>query len=65
MRMTTNVEPKHFKEAMKHRVWRESMSSEIEVLERQHTWDLQELPTNKKALGTFIPNITWANMYIL
>ena len=28
------------------------MRMEITALERQHTWDLQELPPNKKALGT-------------
>lgn len=50
--LATNIEPKHFREAMKYKVWRESMRLEIEALERQHTWDLQELPPNKKALGT-------------
>ena len=28
------------------------MKSEMDALERQHTWDLQELPQDKKALGT-------------
>ena len=50
--MATNIEPKHFREAMKHKVWRESMKSEKDALERQHTWDLVKLPPNKKALGT-------------
>lgn len=50
--LATNIEPRSFKEAMKHKVWRDSMKSEIEALERQHTWDLQELPPTKKALGT-------------
>ncbi|XP_048618201.1 uncharacterized protein LOC111207841 isoform X2 [Brassica napus] len=50
--LATNIEPKHFREAMKHKVWRDSMKSEIDALERQHTWDLVELPSNKKALGT-------------
>lgn len=50
--LTTTMEPKSFREAMKHKVWRDSMRSEIGALERQHTWDLEELPPNKKALGT-------------
>ena len=50
--LATNIEPKSFKEAMKHKVWRDSMKSEVDALEGQHTWDLQELPSGKKALGT-------------
>lgn len=37
---------------MKYDVWRASMKTEINALERNHTWDVQELPPGKKALGT-------------
>lgn len=50
--LTINIEPKHFREAMKYKVWRDSMKTEIDALERNHTWDLQALPAGKKALGT-------------
>ena len=50
--LTINVEPKSFREAMKYDVWRKSMRTEMDALERNHTWDLQELPPGKKALGT-------------
>lgn len=49
--LSTNIEPKYFKQAMKEKVWRDAMKAEIEALERNHTWDLQELPPNKRALG--------------
>lgn len=48
--LSTNVEPRHFKQAMKDKVWRDAMRAEIEALERNHTWDLQDLPPDKKAL---------------
>ncbi|XP_056844130.1 retrovirus-related Pol polyprotein from transposon RE1 isoform X2 [Raphanus sativus] len=50
--LTINIEPKHFRQAMEHEVWRNSMKSEMDALERNHTWDLEELPNGKNALGT-------------
>lgn len=50
--LTTNIEPKSFREAMQYEVWRASMRSDMDALERNHTWDLEELPPGKKALGT-------------
>lgn len=49
--ITAHAEPSSFKEAMEIKVWRDAMGSEINALERNHTWDLQELPAGKKALG--------------
>lgn len=44
MVLTINIEPKNFRQAMEDEVWRNSMQSEMDALERNHTWDLQELP---------------------
>ncbi|KAG7578844.1 Zinc finger CCHC-type [Arabidopsis thaliana x Arabidopsis arenosa] len=50
--LTTHVEPRSFNEAMKYEVWKNAMGSEVDALQRNHTWDLEELPPNKKALGS-------------
>lgn len=43
--------PRSYKEAVKHKVWCDSMSNEIEAFEINHTWDITTLPPGKKALG--------------
>ncbi|RZC74234.1 hypothetical protein C5167_049711 [Papaver somniferum] len=50
--ITAGNEPKSFKEAMKHPGWQKVMAEEIRALEEQGTWDLEELPPGKKALGS-------------
>ncbi|KAL0326543.1 UNVERIFIED_CONTAM: putative mitochondrial protein [Sesamum angustifolium] len=45
-------EPKSFIEDNKHKHWREVMTKEIEAFEKNYTWDLAELPTSKKAIGS-------------
>lgn len=52
MALTINIEPKNFRQAMEDEVWKNSMQSEMDALERNHKWDLQELPPGKTALGT-------------
>ncbi|GKC60790.1 retrovirus-related pol polyprotein from transposon TNT 1-94 [Tanacetum coccineum] len=37
--------------AIKDKCWRSAMDSELKVLERNQTWTIEELPSNKKALG--------------
>lgn len=49
--ITSAVEPKSFKEAMKFEEWKQAMIVEINSLEDNHTWDLQELPPNKTLIG--------------
>lgn len=46
------AEPKQFKEAMRDEVWRAATHFEIDAHESNRTWDLQEFPLNKKALGS-------------
>ncbi|XP_026445322.1 uncharacterized protein LOC113345883 [Papaver somniferum] len=50
--LTTANEPKRFKESMKHPGLEKSMAEEIKSLEEQGTWELEELPPGKKALGS-------------
>lgn len=50
--VTSNIEPKHFKEAVKIDVWNKAMATEVDTLEINKTWDLCDLPPNKTALGS-------------
>ncbi|GJT86931.1 retrovirus-related pol polyprotein from transposon TNT 1-94 [Tanacetum coccineum] len=38
-------------EVIKDKSWRPAMDSELEALERNQTWMIEELPSNKKTLG--------------
>ncbi|KAJ4769875.1 Retroelement pol polyprotein-like [Rhynchospora pubera] len=49
--VTVKKEPEHFGEAMKDDKWREAMRVEIEALERNGTWTIENLPHGKKAIG--------------
>ncbi|XP_074276256.1 uncharacterized protein LOC141600007 [Silene latifolia] len=49
--VTMGVEPPSFKEAIRDDGWCEAMKLEIDALERNDTWELSDLPPNKKALG--------------
>ncbi|KAJ3708504.1 hypothetical protein LUZ61_012209 [Rhynchospora tenuis] len=49
--VTAKKEPEHFGEAMKDSNWRKAMQTEIEALEHNNTWSIEDLPSNKKAIG--------------
>ncbi|XP_074284145.1 uncharacterized protein LOC141608700 [Silene latifolia] len=49
--ITTGVEPHSFKVAIQDDGWCKAMKEEIAALESNDTWELTELPPNKKALG--------------
>ncbi|KAJ4768963.1 Retroelement pol polyprotein-like [Rhynchospora pubera] len=49
--VTKEKEPAHFGEAMKDKNWCEAMKTEIDALERNATWTLEDLPPNKVAIG--------------
>lgn len=46
-----NDEPSSFSIANKYEEWRLAMSDEFTALQRQGTWDLVPLPSNKNAIG--------------
>ncbi|XP_010463099.1 PREDICTED: uncharacterized protein LOC104743749 [Camelina sativa] len=49
--ITAHDEPKHFKEAVKIKVWNNAMSNKIEALEQNKTGELVDLPPNKVTIG--------------
>lgn len=50
--MKTNREPNSYAKAMKNARWREVMKIEIETLENNKTWIIEDLPPVKKAIGS-------------
>ncbi|KAJ3688185.1 hypothetical protein LUZ61_017349 [Rhynchospora tenuis] len=49
--VTIGKEPQYFGEAMKDKHWRDAMHAEIDALERNETWTIEDLPPKKKAIG--------------
>ncbi|MCH88612.1 CCHC-type integrase-like protein, partial [Trifolium medium] len=45
-----DTEPVTYAEASKCEEWRQTTKEEIDAIERNHTWDLVNLPTNKKPI---------------
>ncbi|KAD6795877.1 hypothetical protein E3N88_06773 [Mikania micrantha] len=50
--ITTNVEPKNFKQAMQDPKWVEAMKQEIQALEKNNTWTIETLPEGKRAIDS-------------
>ncbi|GKB35767.1 cysteine-rich receptor-like protein kinase 8 [Tanacetum coccineum] len=49
--LETHSDPKSFKEAISDPRWCDAMTSELKALEKNGTWELTSLPSNKKAIG--------------
>ena len=49
--ITKIMEPRYFHEAVKDVKWREAMAKEIEALEINKTWTVEDLPPNKKPIN--------------
>lgn len=49
--ITSNVEPRTYKEAVREERWRKAMQNEIDALEKNHTWDITDLPHGRKPIG--------------
>ena len=45
------VEPQSFEEAIKDEDWRKAMEKEIDVIEKNETWQLVEKPIDKEIIG--------------
>lgn len=50
--MTGETEPTSYVQAMKDVRWKEAMTKEIEALEANGTWTVEDLPPGKRALGS-------------
>jgi hypothetical protein len=46
-----SYQPTYFEEAVKEEHWVQAMNEEIEAIERNETWDLVDLPTDKTNIG--------------
>ncbi|KAL5762227.1 hypothetical protein ACOSP7_018491 [Xanthoceras sorbifolium] len=44
-------EPQSYKEASSNPVWQQAMAEELQALDKTHTWDMVDLPSNKTAVG--------------
>lgn len=52
--MTSTVGPSgdnSYREAVKEKAWKEAMKSEFDVIEKNKTWVLSDLPEGHKAIG--------------
>ena len=50
--VTTGCEPSTYAEVIKDECWREAMRKEIQALEDNETWTVENLPPGKKAIGS-------------
>ena len=48
----SGVEPKRYHDAIKHKVWCDSMKEEVTAHEEQGTWDIASLPPGKTAVSS-------------
>ena len=49
--MFAAADPIKFEEAVKNEKWRKAMDSEIKAIEKNDTWELEELPAGGKKIG--------------
>ena len=51
LNISSTTEPKSYSQAVKHECWQQAMKTEIDALERNHTWTLVDLPPGKTPIG--------------
>lgn len=47
----SGVEPRHFREAVTSPLWRETMAKDLDALDKNSTWELVDIPIDKKVIG--------------
>jgi cell pole-organizing protein PopZ len=45
------IEPKNYQEAFRDKAWQEAMKEELEMIEKNNTWELVERPIDKPVIG--------------
>ncbi|KAL0310316.1 UNVERIFIED_CONTAM: Retrovirus-related Pol polyprotein from transposon RE2 [Sesamum calycinum] len=45
------LEPENFETAVKHKVWVQAMEEEIDMIEKNNTWELTDKPKDKEVIG--------------
>ncbi|GKB96948.1 ribonuclease H-like domain-containing protein [Tanacetum coccineum] len=68
--LNKSVEPTCYEEAILDNNWIDAMNAEIEALNKNHTWEITELPANRKAIGidfdeTFSPVVKMSTVRCL
>ena len=51
MALFADNDPICFEDAVRNMQWRQAMNSKIEAIERNHTWELTNLPNGSKVIG--------------
>ena len=46
-----SIQPTCFENAIKDKEWVDAMNNEVDVIERNQTWDLVDLPDDKNSIG--------------
>jgi hypothetical protein len=44
------IEPENYQEAAGDKAWQEAMKEELEMIEKNNTWELVERPTDKPVI---------------
>lgn len=52
MAITENIKPKSFKSTFAIEKWQNAMGTEVDALEENETWTLEDLPPGKHAIGS-------------
>ncbi|KAL2253080.1 UNVERIFIED_CONTAM: Retrovirus-related Pol polyprotein from transposon RE1 [Sesamum indicum] len=57
-------EPKSFNQAIKQKEWKDAMLIELKALEKNQTWEITELPKNKRTIGPSEHTLSEIKLYL-